>query len=108
MAMVMPRARSSGALSMESKARYSAPPFRARTLVIAAVSVVLPWSIWPMVPTFMWGLVRSNFFLATDYSSVRLSPGLTTPRADGFGDVGGGFLVLVELHGGARTPLANR
>ena len=31
---------------------------------MAAVSVVLPWSMWPMVPTLTWGLVRSNFFLA--------------------------------------------
>jgi hypothetical protein len=30
-------------------------------LVIAAVSVVLPWSTWPMVPTFRCGLLRSNF-----------------------------------------------
>src|SRR5438067_579897 len=64
MAIVMPRARSSGALSMESKARNSASPLSASTLVIAAVKVVLPWSIWPIVPTFTWGLVRSNFFLA--------------------------------------------
>jgi hypothetical protein len=25
-------------------------------VVMAAVSVVLPWSIWPMVPTLTWGL----------------------------------------------------
>src|ERR1700730_5345286 len=64
MAMVMPRARSSGALSIESKLRNSAPPLRPSTLVMAAVSVVLPWSMWPMVPTLTWGLVRSNFCLA--------------------------------------------
>lgn len=29
-----------------------------RTLVIAAVSVVFPWSTCPIVPTFKWGLVR--------------------------------------------------
>src|SRR6185369_14189267 len=28
---------------------------------MAAVSVVLPWSTWPIVPTFTCGLVRSNF-----------------------------------------------
>ena len=28
------------------------------TLVMAAVSVVLPWSTCPMVPMFKWGLVR--------------------------------------------------
>ena len=31
---------------------------------MAAVSVVLPWSTWPIVPTFTCGLVRSNFFFA--------------------------------------------
>ena len=32
----------------------------ALTKVMAAVSVVLPWSTWPMVPTFTCGLLRSN------------------------------------------------
>ena len=32
--------------------------------MIAAVSVVLPWSMWPMVPMLTCGLVRSNFFFA--------------------------------------------
>src|SRR3972149_11146029 len=31
---------------------------------MAAVSAVLPWSMWPMVPTLMCGLVRTNFCLA--------------------------------------------
>src|SRR5215475_2145518 len=62
--MVMPRSRSSGALSIVSKARYSASPLRARYLVIAAVRLVLPWSMWPIVPMLTCGLVRSNFFLA--------------------------------------------
>src|SRR5215208_7831740 len=64
MAMVMPRARSSGALSIWSKGVKSAWPFSASTLVIAAVSVVFPWSTCPIVPTFTCGLVRSNFFFA--------------------------------------------
>jgi hypothetical protein len=34
------------------------------TVVIAAVSVVLPWSTWPIVPTFTCGLFRSNLSLA--------------------------------------------
>ena len=71
MAMVMPRSRSSGALSMVSKARYSASPLRARYLVMAAVSDVLPWSMCPIVPMLTCGLVRSNFFLAI----VGCSPG---------------------------------
>lgn len=33
--------------------------------VMAAVSVVLPWSTWPMVPTFTWGLSRTYVFLAS-------------------------------------------
>src|SRR5215217_3749459 len=41
-----------------------AQPFSDATLVSAAVSVVLPWSMWPMVPTFTCGLERSNFSLA--------------------------------------------
>jgi hypothetical protein len=39
---VIPRAFSSGALSIESKARKSAHPFIASTFVIAAVKLVLP------------------------------------------------------------------
>ncbi len=59
----MPRAFSSGALSIWSYAVKVAPPVFASTLVIAAVSVVLPWSTWPIVPMLQCGLVRSNFAL---------------------------------------------
>ena len=38
--------------------------FFASTFVIAAVSVVLPWSTCPIVPTFRCGLFRTNFSLA--------------------------------------------
>src|SRR5688572_32457371 len=31
---------------------------------MAAVSVVLPWSTWPIVPTFTWGLLRVKTSLA--------------------------------------------
>ena len=55
----MPRAFSSGAASIWSYALYS-PKY----LVIAAVSDVLPWSTWPIVPTFTCGFVRSNFAFA--------------------------------------------
>ena len=61
--MVMPRSRSSGALSIWSYAMNCAPPVFASTLVMAAVSVVLPWSTWPIVPTLTCGLLRSNFSL---------------------------------------------
>src|SRR5512133_1579108 len=65
MAMVMPRSRSSGALSIWSKGTKAIFGFRRpRALVIAAAKVVLPWSMWPIVPTFMCSLVRSNFALA--------------------------------------------
>src|SRR5215213_9366147 len=70
MAIVMPRARSSGALSIESNERYSASPFIANTFVIAAVSVVFPWSTCPIVPTFTCGFVRSNLALAISFFFV--------------------------------------
>src|SRR5258708_3435212 len=67
--MVIPRSFSSGALSIVSKARNSAPPLSERVLVIAAVSLVLPWSVCPVVPAFTCGLVRSNFFFAIAFPS---------------------------------------
>src|SRR5580700_8864198 len=60
----MPRAFSSGALSIWSYAVNVAPPVSASTLVIAAVSDVLPWSTWPIVPMLQCGFVRSNFAFA--------------------------------------------
>jgi hypothetical protein len=47
MEMVMPRAFSSGALSISSNGvkGFSSGYLSCRTLVIAAVSVVLPWSM---------------------------------------------------------------
>ncbi len=60
---MIPRSRSSGALSIWSYAMNDASPCAAATLVIAAVSVVFPWSTCPMVPTFTCGLLRSNFSL---------------------------------------------
>src|SRR5215472_15976185 len=68
MAMVMPRSFSSGALSIWSKAMYLLAALAlASTLVMAAVSVVLPWSMCPIVPTFTCGFVRSNFFFAIGF-----------------------------------------
>src|SRR5688572_24033958 len=101
MAMVIPRSRSSGALSIESKARYSAEPFSARYLLIAAVRLVLPWSMWPIVPMLTWGLLRSNFFLAM---SCSLDLGLL----DEFrGQARWHFGVVAELHRGRRAPLGH-
>src|SRR5258708_7405825 len=39
-------------------------PCFANTIVIAAVSVVFPWSTCPIVPTFTCGFVRSYFCFA--------------------------------------------
>ena len=63
-AMVIPRAFSSGALSISSNEVKVAWPLVAITFVIAAVRVVLPWSTWPIVPTLTCGFDRSNFSLA--------------------------------------------
>src|SRR5512141_1084876 len=68
MLIVMPRAFSSGALSIWSYALYSALPSIWLTFVIAAVSVVLPWSMCPIVPTFRCGLFLSYFCFAMMHS----------------------------------------
>src|SRR2546425_6131184 len=62
--MVIPRAFSSGAASISSYFFAVAPPDLASTIVIAAVSVVLPWSTCPIVPMLQCGFVRANFSLA--------------------------------------------
>src|ERR1041385_2561561 len=123
--MVMPRSRSSGALSMVSKARKATLGLCFdSTLVIAAVSVVLPWSMCPMVPMFTCGLVRSNLAFATGFSSYGLPTevGLGSLRvpllltygllllASGFrddllGNARRDFGVRVELHGVVRPAL---
>src|SRR5262249_30396653 len=111
MAMVIPRSRSSGALSIVSKARYSASPFRARYLVIAAVRLVLPWSMWPIVPMFTCGLVRSNFFLAI---CVLLPGSCPSGRLDLRlldelrGQAGRDLGVMAELHRRRRPALGHR
>src|SRR3954451_2521067 len=67
----MPRAFSSGAASIWSYALASPPNLADRTVVIAAVRVVLPWSTWPMVPTLTCGLVRSNLPFAIEKSPIK-------------------------------------
>src|SRR5665213_1603249 len=54
----------SEAFATSSYDTYFAQPLSAATFVSAEVSVVLPWSMWPMVPTLTCGLLRSNFSLA--------------------------------------------
>jgi hypothetical protein len=41
----------------------------------------LPWSMWPIVPMFTCGLVRSNFFLAT--RPFHSNPGAASPQLRG-------------------------
>jgi hypothetical protein len=41
----------------------SPPNLAASTDVIAAVSVVLPWSTWPIVPTFTWAWCVQTYLL---------------------------------------------
>src|SRR3954471_2488275 len=125
----MPRAFSSGALSIWSNADASLRfgYLSCRTLVIAAVSVVFPWSMCPMVPMLTCGLVRSNLALATGFLSswlrrwcvllgwallggrraVRPPSGLLAGRLrdDLLGDVGRDLGVRVEHHGVARPSL---
>src|SRR3954465_11494850 len=101
----MPRCFSSGALSIDSNDRSTVvpPTFSASTFVIAAVRVVLPWSMWPIVPTLRCGLVRSNFCLP-----IRSFPSLRGLRVDELaGDRLRHFLVPVELHG-ERGPALRR
>src|SRR3954471_3394543 len=80
----MPRAFSSGALLIWSNADASLRfgYLSCRTLVIAAVSVFLPWSMCPMVPMLTCGLVRSNLALATGAPSGFLA---TRSRGDYWG-----------------------
>src|SRR5579872_2732481 len=67
--MVIPRSRSSGALSIESNDRNLIFGLCLdNTLVMAAVNVVFPWSMCPIVPTFTCGLLRSNFSFAIAFS----------------------------------------
>src|SRR5919112_2262707 len=95
----MPRAFSSGALSIWSKADASLRSgyLSCSTLVIAAVSVVLPWSMCPMVPMLTCGLVRSNLALATGFLSSWVTQ---VVRALGVGCAGARFLA-----GGLRDDL---
>src|SRR5262249_38737525 len=72
----MPRSFSSFALSIASKGvkGLTSGIFSCSTRVIAAVSVVLPWSMCPMVPMLTCGLVRWNLAFATGVSSLRSVP----------------------------------
>src|SRR5258705_10966619 len=100
----MPRAFSSGALSIWSNAVNLARPFVDWTLVIAAVRVVLPWSTWPMVPMLTCGLFRMNFSLA-----ISLAPSGSRHSGDqGVADAVRHFRVLFELHREGSPALGPR
>ena len=62
----------SEALATSSYEMNFAQPLSADTLVSAAVRVVLPWSMWPMVPTLTCGLERSNFSFAMSSAILAL------------------------------------
>src|SRR3989475_5593488 len=112
----MPRSRSSGALSIWSKATYVVAALAlASTLVIAAVNVVLPWSMCPIVPTFTCGFVRSYFAFAIMWPpTARLAGSGPSRRLAGdfghdlVGDRGRDFLVARELHRVGSASLRHR
>src|SRR5918997_1061561 len=102
----MPRAFSSGALSIWSKADASLRSgyLSCSTLVIAAVSVVLPWSMCPMVPMLTCGLVRSNLALATGFLSSWCRSGARTLGWACWGRAGGHPARRVTRRSPSRCP----
>ena len=102
MLMVMPRTTSSGARSIRSNGTYAAVPRSARTLVIAAVRVVLPWSTWPIVPMLRCGLVRAYACLGMFLPPVRRRPGGNRETRVA-GDPPPRGLPAARLAGGRRT-----
>src|SRR6266540_824880 len=91
-----------------------ASPFDAQYLVIAAVSVVFPWSTCPMVPTFTCGSLRSNFSLPmiSLSSFERRLPGAGGGALrlgdDRLRDAVGNLRVVSELHRVRRAALRLR
>ena len=80
--------------------------------MIAAVRLVLPWSMWPIVPMLTCGLVRSNFFLAIVGCSLLLArsgSGLDLRLLDELrGQAGRDLGVVTELHRRRRPTLGHR
>src|SRR3954467_5295643 len=105
----MSRWRSSGALSIDAKSRTTVlPPASASTFVIAAVSVVFPWSMCPIVPTLTCGFERSNFCLAIPLV-LRYWLGAAAALLDDLaGDRLRNFLVMIEIHVERRPALRHR
>src|ERR1700685_196239 len=114
--MVIPRSFSSFPLSIWSKGvkGFTSGYLSCSTLVIAAVSVVLPWSMCPMVPMFTCGLVRWDLAFATGFSSLRsfICLAVLVCRLlaaclghDFLGDAGRDLGIRVELHAEVRPSL---
>src|ERR1700745_1501273 len=117
--MVIPRSFSSFALSIWSKGvnGLTSGILSCRTLVIAAVSVVLPWSMCPMVPMLTCGLVRWNLAFATvsprwfvphpRRGGAVLTAGLLASRLgdDLLGNAGRDLGIRIELHAVVRPAL---
>src|SRR5690349_23842585 len=123
----MPRAFSSGALSIWSNATNCTFGLCfASTFVMAAVSVVFPWSTCPIVPMFTCGFERSNFsFDIFLYPRVAALGCLCVEKKrhrllrpvplllryslnfcdDFLGYILGRLIVALEVHGGSRAAL---
>ena len=84
--MVIPRSRSSGALSIDANFSLHRRTLLQESTVMAAVRVVLPWSTWPIVPTFTCGFVRSNFSLDMSCPSCTDLEALMTTQPKSIGD----------------------
>src|SRR3984957_7106741 len=90
-----------------------ASPFFDCTFTSAAVSVVLPWSMCPIVPTFTCVLLRTNFSLpmieSLSFESVDLVASVPLHlRDDLFLDGRGDRRVVGELHRGRTASLGHR
>src|SRR3954452_23084714 len=81
MVTVLVASRTVPPLAMSAYDLTLALPLAARTARMAAVRVVLPWSMCPIVPTLTCGLVRVNTSLAivTPVVSWNRGPARATP-----------------------------
>src|SRR5436309_14344684 len=82
MVTVLVASRTVPPLAMSAYDLVLARPCSARTARMAAVSVVLPWSMCPIVPTLTCGLVLVNVSFAI---APRLSSSLLLCRVTPFG-----------------------
>src|SRR3989338_6547033 len=66
---------------------------------MALVKVVLPWSMWPMVPTFTCGFVRTKVSFAICYLLLRFSCFKSCGLYNLFGYIFRDLLVKGGFHG---------